>query len=184
MNSLNMVFKSKAGFQMIKEELIYAMCSHITSTERIRIFSLLTKRLNDKKINLYSGDRLDIPGLNNKGPVDYYNAMPYVFKTSKINLNISLKCISSGIPLRVVDVLGCGGFLLSNYQPEVVEYLEPGKEVAIYSSIEEAVNLVDYYLRHEEERVRIAKAGYEKIKKEFTYRDRLDKIFSISGVSF
>lgn len=43
------------------------------------------------------------PGIDNlkvHGPVDYYKQMPYIFKLSDINLNISLKSIRTGIPLR------------------------------------------------------------------------------------
>ena len=109
--------------------------------------------------------------------------MPYLFKTAKINMNMSLKCIPTGIPLRVVDIMGCGGFLLTNYQSELLEYFKPEDDLVIYSSIEEAVELADYYLRNEEERRKIAISGYNKVKKDFTYADRLDKIFALSGVS-
>ncbi len=44
------------------------------------------------------------------GPVDYYDTMPYIFQHSRINLNITLKSIHSGIPLRCMDIMGSGGF--------------------------------------------------------------------------
>ena len=42
--------------------------------------------------------------------------MPLVFQNSKINLNITLRSIKNGIPLRAIDIMGAGGFLLTNYQ--------------------------------------------------------------------
>lgn len=59
----------------------------------------------------------------NKGPIDYYNEMPYVFNNSRINLNITLRSIKSGIPLRAMDICGAGGFLLSNYQADFYDFL-------------------------------------------------------------
>ena len=59
------------------------------------------------------------------GIVSYTAEMPDIFHTTKINLNITLRSITSGIPLRAIDILGCGGFLLSNYQPELCEYFTP-----------------------------------------------------------
>ena len=44
------------------------------------------------------------------GYADYYKQMPHIFHDAKINLNIALRVIQTGIPLRVLDVMGCGGF--------------------------------------------------------------------------
>lgn len=104
--------------------------------------------------------------------------MPLVFSQSRINLNISLKTILTGIPLRVIDVLGCGGFLISNYQEEMEEYLDIGKECVVYENIEDLFMKTQYYLSHEEERKSIARAGYERVKKDFTFKERLGKMFS------
>ena len=82
--------------------------------------------------------------------------MPLVFSQSKINLNISLKTIKTGIPLRVADVMGCGGFVLSNYQQELEEYFVIGEECVVYENLQDMFLKAQYYLEHEEERKRIA----------------------------
>lgn len=105
--------------------------------------------------------------------------MPFIFHQSKINLNITLRSILSGIPLRCLDIMGAGGFLLSNYQPELAEYFENGKEMVMYESQYDLLNKIDYYLSHEEEREEIARCGRIKIEKEFSYSKALPKIFDI-----
>ena len=90
--------------------------------------------------------------------------MPYIFHNSKINLNITSKTIESGIPLRVFDILSCGGFCLTNYQPEIARYFTDGEDLVMYSSMEDLVDKVAYYLEHDEEREQIARNGYEKLK--------------------
>ena len=127
------------------------MATQITNNERTRLLKMLSL-IPDIKIKLFSKNRLENKSIINKGTLAYVNEMPYVFKTNKINLNISLKCIQSGIPLRALDILGCGGFLLSNYQPDLLEYFTPNVDCAVYSSMEEAVDLTDYYLKHDNER--------------------------------
>lgn len=62
-----------------------------------------------------------IRGVECCGPVNYYEEMPYVFAVSDINLNISVNGIQSGIPQSALDVMASGGFLLSNYQQELIE---------------------------------------------------------------
>lgn len=179
-NLINNIYQQKypnINFKLIKEELSYTMATQITHNERIRLLQAISK-IPDIQTNLYSTNTLNNASIIQKGIVDYLNQMPYVFKTNKINLNITLKCIQSGIPLRAMDILGCGSFLLTNYQPELAEYFIPNIDFVSYGSIEEAVDLAYYYLAHESKRNKIAIHGYESIKKQFTYQIQLEKLFN------
>ena len=101
------------------------------------MLNLLCRRFDTQ---LYSNQtHQSFAGLKIHERVDYVTEMPYVFTTSKINLNISVKGIQSGMPQRVIDVMASGGFLLSNYRPALVEYFECGEEMDVYTSIEDAV---------------------------------------------
>lgn len=64
-----------------------------------------------------------MPAAEYVGPIDWYSVMPLVFKNTCINLNITLKSIQSGIPLRGMDIMGSGGFLLTNYQNDFLDFL-------------------------------------------------------------
>ena len=116
------------------------------------------------------------------GTCDYYDQMPKVFKASKINLNITLKIIQSGIPLRVMDILGSGGFLLTNYQPEIAEYFVDGEEVVMYESIEDAYEKAIFYIRNNDKRHQIAQNGHNKVRELFSYEKQLKSIFEIAGI--
>lgn len=115
-----------------------------------------------------------------RGYADYIREMPYIFAGSKINLNITLRSILSGIPLRCMDIMGAGGFLLSNYQPELAECFVNGQEMVMYESQDDLLGKIEYYLIHEKERKEIALCGQKKIKKEFSYEKRLREIFEIT----
>lgn len=105
--------------------------------------------------------------MHNYGIIDYNTQMPLVFSGSKINLNISLRSIHSGIPLRVLDIMACGGFVLSNWQPEIVEYFIEGKEIVTFDSLEDCLDKIAYYLEHEKERKQIAYNGQKKYERLF-----------------
>ena len=111
--------------------------------------------------------------------VDYKEEMPKIFRQSKINLNISLRNIRTGIPLRVWDVLGSGGFLLTNKQIELKDYFKLDEEIVCFETIDEAVTKSLYYLEHEKLRKEIARAGFEKVKKYHSYRARIETILDI-----
>lgn len=166
---------AKAGldFYIEKRELEYMMLCETTSRERTVILSLLSKHFDT---HLYTTEKPGIDNLKVHGPVDYYKQMPYIFKLSDINLNISLKSIRTGIPLRCVDVLGCGGFLLSNYQEELVQYLEVGKDCEVYGSFEEMYEKAAFYTKHEELRKQIARNGFMKAQEIFMFRNRIEQM--------
>lgn len=149
----------------------------IAEIERRRALLELSKYF---KVHVYSNsDTSDFLNIQYCGSVDYWSQMPKVFRASKINLNMTIPNIKSGIPLRVWDILGSGGFLLTNYQAEIPYYFEEGKDLVCFDGIEDMRDKVKYYLSHEEERAEIARNGYEKVKEHHTYVDRLSKILKI-----
>lgn len=115
-------------------------------------------------------------GIRVLGHADSLREMPLIFHDARINLNPTMRSIQSGVPLRVFDVLSAGGFLLTNYQPEIPELFTPGEELAVYGSPEELLQETDYYLQHEKERKEIAHAGQERIRSGATYVIRLSKL--------
>ena len=156
---------------LTKEILTIEMAKHITCLERTLILEVLS---NEYQVKLYGPDgKQNLGKVTWMGSAGYFDEMPKVFKLSDINLNISLKCIASGIPLRVLDIMGCGGFLISNYQPELAEYFTDGEDIVWYTSLEEVAVKCQYYLQHEAERREIAQKGYEKVKELFCYENRL-----------
>ena len=155
---------------------------HITVKERQIFLSTIAEKYSPEVFSLYTNSDLSsMPVLqaHNKGIVDYDKEMPLVFNRSRINLNITLRSIHSGIPLRVMDILGCGGFVLSNYQPELAEFFKEDEEIVLFRSLEECLDKIDYYLSHEDKRAQIARAGFDAVKKNFDYKTGLSKLLHI-----
>jgi len=139
----------------------------------------LLKNIGDKfNLTLYSEKENPNIKCSYMGYANYYNEMPQIFANSKINLNLSLRSITSGIPLRCIDIMGVGGFLLSNYQKELSEYFEADKEFAFFTTPEEMMEKIAYYLSHDEERNQIALAGQRKVSKCFSYEVQVGKILN------
>lgn len=146
----------------------------IAEIERRRALIELSKHY---KVNVYSNsDVSDLLQIQYCGAVDYWSEMPKVFRMSKINLNFTIPNIKSGIPLRIWDVLGCGGFLLTNYQAEIPYYFKEGEDLVCFDGLEDLCEKVGYYLEHEEERKRIAWNGYHKVREKHSYIERIHTI--------
>jgi len=83
---------------------------------------------------------------------------------------------------RNFEVPGCGGFLLSGYGDNLGDYYQIDKEIVCYKNINELIEKIRYYLEHDEEREKIAMAGYQRTLGEHTYEKRFEQIFKTIGL--
>lgn len=149
----------------------------LSNVERTLLMELLAEQFD---IHLYTRDTEIVSENVTRFPeIPSYSGAPKVFYSSKINLNITLRSIASGVPARVFDVMSVGGFMLTNWQEEIPELFVEGKEIVTYKSPEELIDKADYYLRHDDERIRIGVNGYRKVQEQHNYIKRLNKIISI-----
>lgn len=154
------------------------MGSKISAMERFRVMKLLSEHFS---VDLYTAsDTSSLPRIHNRGLAKTLEEMPVIFHNSKINLNITSKSIRSGIPLRVFDILGCGGFVLTNYQPELTELFVPGEDLVLYENMDDLLNKCDYYLSHDSQRREIAHNGLQKVTDKHTYHIRLEQMLQLA----
>ncbi|MCR4641833.1 MAG: DUF3880 domain-containing protein [Lachnospiraceae bacterium] len=152
----------------------YYLAMQVTTREREHVLNALADHY--ETVVYTPGATPYLPKVKNRGSLDYYREAPLAMKCARINLNITLRSIKNGIPLRIMDILGCGGFLLSNYQTDLAAEFVPGEDFVYYESIEDAVEKAGYYLAHEEERAAIAQNGYRKVKELHSFRVKTEQI--------
>ncbi len=189
MNELNAEFESFAksagkNFETVsKKQMAYSIGSYLTYLDRLTLLRVFGSRFDTHLFSskIKEETRPLLKDIIIHDWADYHTGMPKVFKSSKINLNPSLRIIRSGISLRFLDIMGCGGFLLSSYQPELAEYFIPDEEVVLYDSYEDAVAKASFYIEHDDIRRQIAQNGYNKVKSEFSYERKLTEILSKIG---
>ena len=166
------------GFE--KLEWVYAnyfLARHITAIEREEVLQRLSA---EHKVDLYTYEQTPfLPQVRNRGTAEVMKEAPMIYRCSKINLNISLKSILTGIPLRAFEIMGSGSFLISNFQEDFFEYFNQGEDFVCYTSYEDLLNKTEYYLSHEKERKEIADNGYRKVKENHTYSQRIDTIIEM-----
>lgn len=153
--------------------------SQAAEIERIRTLNKLAEYFT---VDLYTAsDTTPLHSVRTHAPIESLYGMPKVFHLSKINLNMTIKPIQTGLPLRVFDILGCGGFLMTNYQAELTDFFEIGKDLEAYSSLDELIDKCSYYLQHEEERKKIALQGYQTVKQFHTYAHRIAEMIRVAS---
>ncbi len=143
----------------------YYICPHLTYRERVRLLNTAAARLAPRELHFFTrSDVSELRGVlcHTEGAETMYE-MPRIFRQSKVNIHHTARAIRSGLSQRIWDVLGCGGFLLTNRQPELDMELD-GKCFSVYDDPEDLSDKACYYLLHEAERETIARNGYEYVK--------------------
>ena len=182
-------FKKHAGWYALGEDYTEDVKGIIADTyigykcteqERIRTLTAISENFD---IDLWTlSDTSMIPKIHNRGGADSNTMMPQIIKCSKINLNMTNRPIKTGLPLRIFDLLGAGGFVISNYQAEIPEHFIPDEDIVLYDSIPDLLDKIGYYLEHDDERRQIAKNGHDKVKAFHSYDARLQEMFQICGL--
>ena len=82
---------------------------------------------------------------------------------------------------RTWITLGCRAFLLTNYSPGLEDFFENHKHLAWYKTREECLELIRHYLPREDDRLRIAEAGYQLVRSRHTYVHRARELIGMVG---
>ena len=102
-----------------------------------------------------------------------------IYRKSRIVFNTAA---DDDINMRVFEVLATGSFLLTEWVPTLGELFEDGVHLVTYKTMDEAIEKAKYYLEHEEEREKIAKAGHDLVLKSHTYQNRVLEAFEKIGL--
>lgn len=163
--------------QLTKRGLSYAIQKQITYAERVTLLNTLSEI---GTVKFYSTASYHFTGpVQQMGPVKYHTQMPAVFKYSKLNLCPTLRSIVSGIPLRDIDIMACGGVLLTNYQPELLDYFTNGEDLILYNSLEEAIDLASWYLSNDTARKQIVGHALPIIEDKFDIFKNLHNLLNV-----
>ncbi|MCB0352948.1 MAG: glycosyltransferase [Bdellovibrionales bacterium] len=108
-----------------------------------------------------------------------------IFNATTININLHSSTERDGVDPngdfvnpRTFELASCGAFQLVDERSLLTECFEPGKEVVTFHSRADLVEKIHYYLKHDDERAKIARAGQERVLRDHTYHSRLREMLS------
>ncbi len=84
--------------------------------------------------------------------------------------------------LREFEAPMSGALYLTEDQPELAEYFEPGTEVLTYTNQEDLLDKARYYLVHQELSERIRHAGLQRARRDHTWQHRFRDLFAGLGL--
>jgi hypothetical protein len=118
------------------------------------------------------------------GPV-YGKRLSQVIRGAAISLGASAQaeqdCDRASASNRMWKVLGCGGFYLGRWVPDIEIFAAGGMHCAWYRDPAQAAELTRHYLEHSADRERIAVAGRSHALAQHTYAHRLALLLEGKG---
>jgi len=81
--------------------------------------------------------------------------------------------------MRLFEATGIGACLLTDNKKNITDLFEPGMEIVVYEDNEECLNKIEWLLANENERKKIAEAGYKKTLNFHTIENRCKQIIEI-----
>lgn len=149
----------------------------VASQKRVSYITALA----DQGIHVWGDDgwkqvEAKCPGLTFHGVADPGKEVTEVYCNADINVDINRIYQPEAIPLRVFDVLACGGFIIAEHSKALEKQFEIGKELVTYRTITELVDLVAHYRENPEEAAAMAKRGLEAVRARHTMRSRVGQL--------
>ena len=127
-------------------------------------------------------ETLQITKLLEEHYLSKFSFQPESTSIGKINLLISSREVQSEIPFEVMQILGHGGFLITNFKNEYRNFFEPEKDFVYYESLVDLSEKLNYYLENDTEREQIARRAHQKIQQEHTLSKRMEQMWDILGI--
>lgn len=140
--------------------------------------------------------RVDIPIWNERrltrvaGPSLAQQELVRMYSRSRISLGFSTCGYARyedrqkirQIHLRDFEGPMSGACYFVEYQEEIEDFYEVGREIVCYTTREDLLDKVRYYLAHPEEAERIRRAGYDRARRDHTWVRRFRELFNAIGL--
>jgi len=102
-----------------------------------------------------------------------------ILRDSKITLNHHGSVPAYANNMRLYEATGVGTMLITDWKQNLVEIFKPDVQVVAYRDVADCLEKIQYYLSHEDERSRIAKAGQQHTLTEHTFANRMSQLVKI-----
>ncbi|MBI5407934.1 MAG: glycosyltransferase [Nitrospirae bacterium] len=103
-----------------------------------------------------------------------------IARLSKIYLGFDARPrVCKSMSERLYIAVACGAFYMCQYVDGIEDIFMPDKEIVTFQTEEEMVEKIKYYIKNDDLRMTIARAGQERVLKEHTYEVRARQLIEI-----
>lgn len=123
------------------------------------------------------GDRgwkqLEHHGVKHRGYAGHFRELNHVYVGSQINIDIGRFYQSDIVPMRIFDILACGGFVIAEYNEDLESLFKIDEEIVCWRTPEELTEKTAYYLSRPHMAQKIASRGRQRVLQQHRIQDRV-----------
>lgn len=135
------------------------------SKRNISFYKNLLKRENSDILKSYKGEAWGL---------DMYDIIQKSLITFNIHENLLKGFVGN---MRMFEATGVGTMILNDQGSNLPSLFVPGKEIETYSSIEEAIEKVHYYIANQDKAIEIGKNAQKRTVTEYNYENYVNELF-------
>lgn len=142
----------------------------------------IIKSISDFKIDLYGDSgwkEIENQDIKYKGRLKTREELCKLYNATKINLNLPTSSMKHSLNVNTFNIMASGAFMLHNFREDLVDLFQDEKEVVYFKDKDDLREKVDYYLKHDRERERIAANARKRVSKEHTFLHRVNEILRV-----
>lgn len=108
-------------------------------------------------------------------------AMYQILAQSKISLTSHIRIVAGNYAnnMTLFEATGCGSLLITDAKKNLADLFVPNKEIVTFSSPEDLVKKIRYYMSHDSETKAISLAGQKRTLKDHSYIARMKQLETI-----
>lgn len=122
-------------------------------------------------------------GVAYRGPAGHREELSRIYCAATINLDIGRLYQADIAPMRVFDIMACGGFVLAEWSPDLEREFEVGVELDCYRNLDQLTEKVEHYLAHPDQVRSIAERGYRAVCERHSFGRRVEHMLSSMEMS-
>ena len=98
-----------------------------------------------------------------------------IINSSKINISFTKNYLGeSHLKGRVFEIMVCKSFALTEYFKDFLRFFKKN-EVVMFEGKEDLLNKINYYLKHDEEREKIAEMAYKRVVRDYSQNKKIEE---------
>jgi hypothetical protein len=115
-------------------------------------------------------------GVVHRGYAGHFKELNHIYSQCQVNIDVGRIYQSDIVPMRIFDILACGGFVLAEYTDSLEDLFKIGEEIEVWRTIEELQDKAAYFLKHPKKTRDIALAGRARVCRDHRIKDRVEEM--------
>ena len=117
-------------------------------------------------------------GVKYMGFAGHDRALTQIYQSGRVHIDVGRIYQRDIVPMRVFDILACGGFLIAEHSEALTELFEPGVHLETWKTVDELWAKAQHYMQHPAEARAMGQRGSAWVRGQHTIVQRVQAMMA------